>query len=111
VCPRFPNDLQNRFSRSNNAFRIVVAENDDTFCYVRQHALTTAGYTVEAYISTTQAWGAVAEGATLDLLVTDVMFHPGEPTGLALVRMQLISSNLACAAEPSLPRTVFCQIK
>ena len=67
-------------------FKIVVAENDEAFCYVLQRALTTAGYTVEAYVSTTEAWGAVAEGATLDLLVTDVMFQSGEPTGLALAR-------------------------
>lgn len=67
-------------------FRIVVAEDDDAFCYVLQHALTIAGYSVDAYTSTALAWDAVAENATLDLLVTDVLFPPGEPTGLALAR-------------------------
>lgn len=66
--------------------RILLVEDDSTYCYAAQRALQKAGYEVAAFESTLIAWDHVGRGAQLDLLITDLVFPQGQPSGIALAR-------------------------
>ncbi len=66
--------------------RILLVEDDPSFSYAARRALENAGYQVETFASTLAAWGHVGRDAQLDLLITDLVFPQGEPSGIALAR-------------------------
>ena len=68
------------------AHKILVVEDDDAFCYAVAKALEQAGYEVETHAGSTEAWPFVGAKARFDLLLADVMFPRGQPTGFALAR-------------------------
>jgi DNA-binding NtrC family response regulator len=71
------------------AGKVIVVEDDAPFCYALGKALQQAGYEVESYISSTGAWPFVGASARFDLLLTDLKFPQGQPSGVALARSAL----------------------
>jgi DNA-binding NtrC family response regulator len=66
--------------------KVIVVEDDAAFCYAVGRALEKAGYQVETFTGSTSAWSSVGATATLDLLLTDLLFAKGQPSGVALAR-------------------------
>jgi len=66
--------------------KVIVVEDDAAFCYAVGRALEHAGYAVETHIGSTEAWPFVGATAKFDLLVTDLLFPKGQPSGVALAR-------------------------
>jgi two-component system, NtrC family, response regulator HydG len=66
--------------------KIVVVEDDAPFCYALRKALAQAGYEVESYTGSADAWSAVGASGEFDLLLTDLVFPQGQPNGIALAR-------------------------
>jgi len=66
--------------------KVIVVEDDAAFCYAVGRALEQAGYQVETFTGSTSAWASVGATATLDLLLTDLLFAKGQPSGVALAR-------------------------
>jgi DNA-binding response OmpR family regulator len=67
--------------------KIIVVEDDSAFSYAVGKTLEQAGYEVETYADPTAAWTAVGATAVhFDLLLTDLMFPQGQPSGIALAR-------------------------
>jgi CheY-like chemotaxis protein len=66
--------------------KVVVVEDDSAFAYAVGKTLEQAGYEVETYSDPTAAWTAVGAAARFDLLLTDLMFPQGQPSGVALAR-------------------------
>lgn len=64
--------------------RIVLAEDDPASCYAVAHALRQAGHDVQAFENSIAAWAALDGRAPVDLLVTDIVFPSGQPSGVAL---------------------------
>lgn len=62
--------------------KIVVADDDAANCYATVRALQNAGHEVVGFESSIHAWNAVK--GSIDILVTDVVFPPDQPHGLAL---------------------------
>lgn len=62
--------------------KIIVADDDKANCYAIVRALQSAGHEVIGFESSIAAWDAVK--GSLDILVTDVIFPPEQPHGLAL---------------------------
>jgi CheY-like chemotaxis protein len=69
--------------------KVVVVEDDAAFCYAVGRALEQAGYEVETHTGSTEAWPFVGASARFDLLLTDLMFPRGQPSGIALARSAL----------------------
>jgi DNA-binding NtrC family response regulator len=69
--------------------KVVVVEDDAPFCYAVRKALEQAGYAVESYAGSTEAWPVVGASGTFDLLLTDLIFPKGQPNGIALARSAL----------------------
>ena len=69
--------------------KVVVVEDDAPFCYAVRKALEQAGYAVESYAGSTEAWSVVGASGTFDLLLTDLIFPKGQPNGIALARSAL----------------------
>jgi CheY-like chemotaxis protein len=73
--------------RCDNMLRkIIIADDDPQFCYAVGKLLEGAGFAVDRYLGSTEAWPFVGALAKFDLLLTDIMFPKGQPTGLALGR-------------------------
>lgn len=68
------------------AGKVIVVEDDAAFSYAVGKTLEQAGYQVETHAGSTQAWPAVGPLADFDLLLTDLMFPTGQPSGIALAR-------------------------
>jgi CheY-like chemotaxis protein len=66
--------------------KVIVVEDDVAFCYAVGRALEQAGYEVETHAGSTEAWPFVGALARFDLLLTDLMFPRGQPSGIALAR-------------------------
>jgi len=66
--------------------KVIVVEDDSGFAYAVGKALEQSGYEVETYSDPTAAWTAVGAAAHFDLLLTDLMFPHGQPSGVALAR-------------------------
>jgi DNA-binding NtrC family response regulator len=66
--------------------KVIVVEDDAAFCYAVGRALQQAGYTVETHLGSTEAWPFVGATAKFDLLLTDLLFPKGQPSGVALAR-------------------------
>ncbi len=66
--------------------KVIVVEDDPAFSYAVGKTLEQAGYEVETHADPTAAWTAVGAAAHFDLLLTDLMFPPGHPSGIALAR-------------------------
>jgi CheY-like chemotaxis protein len=66
--------------------RVIVVEDDAAFCYAVGRALERAGYNVETHVGSTEAWPFVGATAQFDLLLTDLVFPQGQPSGVALAR-------------------------
>jgi CheY-like chemotaxis protein len=69
--------------------KVVVVEDDAAFCYAVAKTLEQAGYEVETHEGSTEAWPFVGATAQLDLLLTDLLFPKGQPSGVALARSAL----------------------
>jgi DNA-binding NtrC family response regulator len=69
--------------------KVIVVEDDAAFCYAVGKALEQAGFDVETHTGSTEAWPFVGATAKLDLLVTDLLFPKGQPSGVALARSAL----------------------
>ena len=69
--------------------KVIVVEDDAAFCYAVGKALENAGFAVETHVGSTAAWPFVGATAQLDLLVTDLLFPKGQPSGVALARSAL----------------------
>jgi DNA-binding NtrC family response regulator len=69
--------------------KVIVVEDDAAFCYAVGKALEQAGIDADIYLGSTEAWPAVGANARIDLLVTDLLFPKGQPTGVALARSAL----------------------
>jgi two-component system cell cycle response regulator CpdR len=69
--------------------KVIVVEDDAAFRYALGKALEQAGYEVETYPGALEAWDAVAGTAHLSILVTDLLFAKGQPSGIALARSAL----------------------
>ncbi len=69
--------------------KVIVVEDDAAFCYAVGKALKNAGFDVETHVGSTAAWPYVGATAQLDLLVTDLLFPKGQPSGVALARSAL----------------------
>lgn len=68
------------------AGKVIVVEDDAAFSYAVGKTLEQAGYQVETHSGSTEAWPAVGPSANFDLLLTDLMFPRGQPSGIALAR-------------------------
>jgi CheY-like chemotaxis protein len=68
------------------AGKVIVVEDDAAFSYAVGKTLEQAGYQVEIHAGSTEAWDAVGPSANFDLLLTDLMFPRGQPSGIALAR-------------------------
>jgi CheY-like chemotaxis protein len=68
------------------AGKVIVVEDDAAFAYAVGKTLEKAGYQVETHAGSTEAWPAVGPSANFDLLLTDLMFPRGQPSGIALAR-------------------------
>jgi CheY-like chemotaxis protein len=68
------------------AGKVIVVEDDAAFSYAVGKTLEQAGYQVETHAGSTEAWDAVGPSANVDLLLTDLMFPKGQPSGIALAR-------------------------
>ena len=66
--------------------KVIVVEDDLAFSYALGKTLEQAGYEVEIHADPTAAWTAVGAAAHFDLLLTDLMFPQGQPSGIALAR-------------------------
>jgi CheY-like chemotaxis protein len=66
--------------------KVIVVEDDLAFSYAVGKALEQAGYEVETHSDPTAAWAAVGAASQFDLLLTDLMFPQGQPSGIALAR-------------------------
>jgi CheY-like chemotaxis protein len=66
--------------------KVIVVEDDAAFCYAVGKALEQAGYDVETHVGSTEAWPFVGATAKFDLLLTDLLFPKGQPSGVALAR-------------------------
>jgi CheY-like chemotaxis protein len=66
--------------------KVIVVEDDAAFSYAVGKTLEQAGYEVEIHADPTAAWTAVGATAHFDLLLTDLMFPHGQPSGIALAR-------------------------
>lgn len=64
--------------------RIVLAEDDSAFCYAVAHALRQAGHEVQAFENSIAAWAALDGRTPVDLVITDIVFPAGQPSGVAL---------------------------
>ena len=71
------------------AGKVVVVEDDAAFCYAVGKALEQAGYAVESHASSSEAWPFVGPTGQFDLLLTDLLFPKGQPSGVALARSAL----------------------
>jgi DNA-binding NtrC family response regulator len=69
--------------------KVIVVEDDAAFCYAVRKALEVAGYEVEIHANSTEAWPFVGATAKFDLLLTDLVFPKGQPSGVALARSAL----------------------
>lgn len=69
--------------------KVIVVEDDAAFCYAVGRALEQAGFEVETHIGSTEAWPFVGAGIKFDLLLTDLLFPRGQPSGVALARSAL----------------------
>ncbi len=69
--------------------KVIVVEDDAGFCYAVGKALEKAGFDVESYVGSTEAWPFVGASAKIDLLLTDLLFPKGQPSGVALARSAL----------------------
>lgn len=68
------------------AGKVIVVEDDAAFSYAVGKTLQQVGYQVETFAGSTEAWPAVGPSAKFDLLLTDLMFPSGQPSGVALAR-------------------------
>ena len=66
--------------------KVIVVEDNSAFSYAVGKTLEQAGYEVEIHADPTAAWTAVGAAAHFDLLLTDLMFPQGQPSGIALAR-------------------------
>jgi DNA-binding NtrC family response regulator len=66
--------------------KIVVVEDDPSFCYAVRRVLEQAGYAVESFAAASDAWLIVGASGEFDLLLTDLVFPKGQPNGIALAR-------------------------
>jgi len=69
--------------------KVVVVEDDAAFRYAVSKALEQAGFEVESHEGPTAAWPSVGAAARVDVLVTDLLFPKGQPSGVALARSAL----------------------
>jgi len=69
--------------------KVIVVEDDAAFCYAIGRAIEQAGYEVETHVGSTEAWPYVGASARFDLLLTDLVFPRGQPSGIALARSAL----------------------
>jgi DNA-binding NtrC family response regulator len=69
--------------------KVIVVEDDAAFCYAVGKALEQAGFDVQTHVGSTEAWPSVGATAKIDLLVTDLLFPKGQPSGVALARSAL----------------------
>jgi DNA-binding NtrC family response regulator len=69
--------------------KVIVVEDDAAFCYAVGRALEKAGFDVETHVGSTEAWPFVGATAKFDLLLTDLLFPKGQPSGVALARSAL----------------------
>ena len=69
--------------------KVIVVEDDAAFCYAVGKALEQAGFDVETCLGSTEAWPFVGATAKIDLLLTDLLFPKGQPSGVALARSAL----------------------
>jgi CheY-like chemotaxis protein len=69
--------------------KVIVVEDDAAFCYAVGKALEHADFDVETHVGSTEAWPSVGATAKVDLLLTDLLFPKGQPSGVALARSAL----------------------
>jgi CheY-like chemotaxis protein len=66
--------------------KVIVVEDDAALCYAVARSLQQAGYEVESHLGSTEAWPFVGASAKFDVLLTDLVFPRGQPSGIALAR-------------------------
>lgn len=66
--------------------RILLVDDDLAFRYAAQRRLEHDGHDVQAFGSTLAAWDHAGQGSTFDLVIADLVFPQGEPSGMALAR-------------------------
>jgi DNA-binding NtrC family response regulator len=75
--------------------RIVLVHDDLEFTSALQRSLRNAGYDVTAFEDSISAFDALRSAQCIEILVTQVLFRPGQPHGIAL-------ANAARMTRPSL---------
>ena len=84
--------------------RIVVVHDDPEFIDRTVTALLAAGYDVTAFTDTISALAALEAAQWLELLITRVIFPPGQPNGVALARMARVKKPGVKVLFASSPR-------
>lgn len=69
--------------------RIVLVESDAEFVEQASTALEANGYSVAAYLESLRAIEALDHARQVQVLVTEVLFPPGQPNGLSLALMAI----------------------
>ena len=85
--------------------RIVVVHDDPEFIDRTVTALLAAGYDVTAFTDTISALAALEAAQWLELLITRVIFPPGQPNGVALARMARVKKPGVKVLFAALPET------
>jgi CheY-like chemotaxis protein len=85
--------------------RIVVVHDDPEFIDRTVTALLAAGYDVTAFTDTISALAALEAAQWLELLITRVIFPPGQPNGVALARMARVKKPGVKLLFAALPET------
>jgi DNA-binding NtrC family response regulator len=67
--------------------RIVIVHDEQQFADSLTAALTSAGYDVAPFMDPVAALNALDEARRVEVLVTRIEFHPGQPHGVSLARM------------------------
>jgi CheY-like chemotaxis protein len=63
---------------------VFLVEDDLAYLYVARRILEGLGHSVTSHANSGDAWDAITSGASIDLLLVDLRFPPGQPNGVAL---------------------------
>jgi CheY-like chemotaxis protein len=63
---------------------VFLVEDDLAYLYAARRVLEGLGHLVTSHANSVDAWDAITSGASIDLLLVDLRFPPGQPNGVAL---------------------------
>jgi DNA-binding NtrC family response regulator len=85
--------------------RIVVVHDDPEFIENTVTALLSDGHEVRAFTDPMSALDALEEAQRVEVLITRVLFPPGQPNGVALARMARLKRPGVKIIFAALPET------